>query len=108
MSNFEKLLETLQVSRRTFYRDLRSLKEAGIPCYLDKAKQCYKIDRSFYMSPPNLTAKEAFGLLLLAQKARNILEMPFSEEALEGALKIESILPPAIREYCRQYNLMGL
>ena len=102
LSSFERLLETLQVSRRTLYRDLRSLKEAGIPCYVDRSRQCYKIDNSFYMPPPNLTVKEAFSLLLLAQKTRNILDIPFSDAALEGALKIESILPPAIREYCKQ------
>lgn len=102
LGSFEKLMETLQVSRRTLYRDLRALREAGVPCYSDRSKQCYKIDSSFYMPPPNLTAKEAFSLLLLAQKARNIFEVPFGNAALEGALKIESILPPAIREHCNQ------
>jgi predicted DNA-binding transcriptional regulator YafY len=54
------------------------------------------------MPPSNLTAHEAFSLLLLVRKAREKLEVPFSDSALRGALKIESNLSPAIREYCKQ------
>jgi predicted DNA-binding transcriptional regulator YafY len=54
------------------------------------------------MPPPNLTAKEALGLFFLVHKGRKILEMPFNKAALEGALKIESLLPRAVREYCER------
>jgi predicted DNA-binding transcriptional regulator YafY len=102
LSGLKELQETLQVSGRTLYRDLKALREAGIPCYIDRSKQCYRIDSSFYMPPPNLTAKEALGLLFLVHKGRKILEVPFSKAALEGAHKIESLLPRAMREYCER------
>ncbi len=101
-NSFKGLLETLKVSRRTLYRDLQALQEAGIPCYFDRPGQCYRVDNGFYMPPPNLTAKEAFGLLLLVHKARKVLEVPFSDTVLRGILKIENNLPPATREYCKQ------
>lgn len=101
-NNIGDLVETLNVSRRTLYRDLRTLQEAGIPCYFDRCRQSYRVDDGFHMPPANLTPKEAFGLLLLVHKARGLLELPFSGEVLCGVLKIESNLPLKVREYCRR------
>lgn len=101
-SSIDELVGTLDISRRTLFRDLRALQEAGIPCYFDRPRQYYRVNNSFYMPPANLTAKEAFSLLLLVYKARAMPDLPFSDEALRAVLKIESNLPRKVREYCRQ------
>jgi len=98
----EELMEAFKVSRRTLYRDLRALQDSGVPCYFERLKQCYKIDSSFFMPSPDLTEKEALSLLLIAHKAREMLEVPFSQAGLQAILKIENNLSPAIKEYCKQ------
>lgn len=98
----EELLENMEVSRRTLYRDLRALQEAGIPCYYDRTGNSYRVDHGFYMPPPGLTAKEAFSLFLLVRKARESLEIPFSAAAQRAALKIGNTLSPDIRRQCRE------
>lgn len=95
-----KLLETSKVSRRTLYRDFRTLQEAGIPCHYDRFKQCYQIDSGFYMPSPNLTEKEALSILIIVQKARKMLEVPFRLAALQAILKIENNLPKKVQKFC--------
>lgn len=98
----ELLSEGLNVSKRTLYRDLQTLQEAGIPCYFDHAEGYYKVSSNFFMPPPNLTEHEAFSLLLLVHRTQQCLNIPFSRHIYSAALKIESQLPRGLKEYCRQ------
>jgi predicted DNA-binding transcriptional regulator YafY len=101
-SSIDELADALDVSRRTLFRDLRALQDAGIPCYFDRRRQIYKIDNGFFMPPANLTPEEAFGLLLFVRNADRMLDLPYGEDARRAILKIESNLPANVREYCKQ------
>ncbi len=59
------LTERLGISRRTLYRDLRELQEAGVPCHYNKETGAYIVDPQFFLPAPNLSTKEALGLFLL-------------------------------------------
>ncbi len=98
----ESLSEGLKVSKRTLYRDLQTLQEAGVPCYFDHVEGYYKVSSNFFMPPPNLTEQEAFSLLLLVHRAQQCLNIPFSRYVYNAALKIESQLSRSLKEYCRQ------
>lgn len=102
LSSPEVLTEALDVSRRTLFRDLQTLQDAGVPCFFDHTDGRYKIKGSFYMPPPHFSEQEAFSLLLLVHKAREFLDVPFNQHITNAVLKIESQLPPQLKEYCRQ------
>lgn len=96
----DELAEISGIARRTVFRDLKMLRNADIPCYCDKKTYHYKIDPKFFFSAPDLTKRETLALLLLLLKAKDYVNFPFKNSALQAAAKIEINLPPAIRQYC--------
>jgi proteasome accessory factor B len=99
-NRIEDLAQMCTLSKRTIFRDLKELKEIGIPCRYDTKSGGYSTDPSFFLTPLNLNRKEAIGLLLLVLAARNRIQIPFKKETLIGALKVENNLPVEIRQYC--------
>ncbi len=111
-----KLLQTLQagkgqnadglsaacgVSRRTLYRDLETLRDAGVPLQYDKVDKRYCIPGAFFLPPTNFTAAEALSIIALASQVGASNRLPFYEPARSAALKLESSLPPALRDELR-------
>ncbi len=93
------LAATLGVSRRTVFRDLNLLEEAGIPCFHERGRG-YRIARSFFLPPINLTVSEAMGLMLLGKRAEAQPTGPFAGSALSGVSKLIAALPGPMREAC--------
>ena len=96
----DDLIKMFSLSRRTVYRDLKDLQEAGVSCHYDQEARCYKVEPEFFLPASNLSAQEALSLLLLVYKARNHINIPFKDSALRAALKIENNLPVKIKRYC--------
>jgi predicted DNA-binding transcriptional regulator YafY len=111
-----KLLQTLQagggqdadglakscgVSRRTIFRDLETLREAGVPLAFDSQEDRYFIPASFFLPPTNFTPEEALSIIVLASKIPAGEKLPFSEPALQAALKLERSFPAPLREELR-------
>jgi proteasome accessory factor B len=94
------LATVLGTSRRTVFRDLKSLQEAGVKCRFNQRGGGYNINSSFLLPPLALNAEEAFTLLLLVYKGRNHINLPFREAALIAGLKVENSLSSDIRRYC--------
>lgn len=88
------------LSRRTIFRDLKELKESSVPVSYNAQTRTYSIDPVFFLPPTNLDRIEALGLLLLARKARNYIELPFRSAVLSAAMKLESNLPSEVRQFC--------
>ena len=88
------------VSRRTLFRDLKEIQEIGIQPLLSSSRRGYALPPEQFLSPINLNHQEALGLLLLVQKMRSQIQMPFKHSALLATMKIESCLPPKVRRYC--------
>jgi len=96
----EDLAKLFRTSRRTVFRDLRDLQEAGIPCYYDPKTKSYTIDGKFFLPVLDLNARETLGLLLLVHKARNYIALPLERAALWAALKIENNLASKVKRFC--------
>ena len=96
----DDLTEMFGFSRRTLYRDLKELRNIGLPCYYDKKNHYYRIDPDFLLPTPDLSTQEALGLLLLVYKARSHINIPFKDSALRAVIKIESNLPVQVKRYC--------
>lgn len=94
------LATQLEVSRRTAFRDLQTLREAGLPCSFDPATESYTIDHSHYLQPLNLTLDEGLALLILTRKIINERVVPGYSSAVAAGLKIEASLPPEVRAHC--------
>ncbi len=95
------LLRELNVSRRTFFRDLKLLQEAGIPYRHDRA-QGYHLDKGFYLPPINLTVPETLGLMLLGKSAAAHNGGPMMGPALSAVYKLIATVPDPIRKACSE------
>ncbi len=96
----EDLARLFGTSRRTVFRDLRDLQDAGIPCYYDPKTRSYAIDGKFFLPALDLNARETLGLLLLVHKARDYIALPLERAALWAALKIENSLAGKVKRFC--------
>ena len=95
------LAEACGVSRRTIFRDLETLRGAGVPLGYDERQGRYSIPEAFFLPPTNLTAAEALSLVVLASRIGPDEPLPFLEPARSAALKIESSLPGPLRDELR-------
>ncbi len=94
-----ELAEELQVSRRTVFRDLNMLEMAHIPYYYDRQRGSYRINDHFFLPPVNLNLLEALAVLLATKRTGQSSRLPLAAASSRAAVKLESILPPPVREY---------
>ncbi len=97
--NVEELSQELEVSRRTVFRDLNMLELAHIPYYFDRDRGGYRINNHYFLPPVNLTLGEALAVMLQTGTTRQGPRLPWAGESARAALKIQSALPQAVREY---------
>jgi predicted DNA-binding transcriptional regulator YafY len=99
----EGLTRDLGVSRRTVFRDLEALIQAGVPCFYDHQEGTYRVDRSFFLPPVHFTLAEALAILLAARRFIPRQVAPDYEAALTAAGKLETLLPQSIQTQCGSY-----
>jgi predicted DNA-binding transcriptional regulator YafY len=99
--NAAALAQLCKVSRRTIFRDLEVLRQAGVPLLFDDDQCHYRIPATYYLPPTNFSAEEALAVMILCYEFGADHRMPFHEAAQSAALKFESSLPAAIRERLR-------
>ncbi|MCE9606209.1 MAG: YafY family transcriptional regulator [Planctomycetia bacterium] len=98
-SNAESLARELGVASRTIFRDLDTLKKAGVPLVYEESEQRYRIPTNYYLPPTNFTPQEALALLVLCYQLGDRSGLPFQTSARQAALKLESNLPSKLRAY---------
>jgi predicted DNA-binding transcriptional regulator YafY len=82
----EALAERFDVTVRTIYRDLDSLRDAELPVRADRGRGGgYALDRAYTLPPVNFTPREAALLVTLGAWATGMRLLPFAD-TLEGAL----------------------
>jgi predicted DNA-binding transcriptional regulator YafY len=94
------------VAERTIFRDLKILRDIGVPIEHDEALGGYCIRRDFFLPPINLDLQEALALATLcgtmADEARP--GIPFLSEARPALEKILAKLPPRVRDALIEQN----
>ncbi|MEX2216239.1 MAG: WYL domain-containing protein [Phycisphaeraceae bacterium] len=95
----DDLAAQVGVSRRTVFRDLTMLKEAGIPHYFAQG-QGYRIGRSAFLPAINLTVVETLGLLVLGKTAAAQRRRPMMTPALSAINKLTLTIPEQLRHAC--------
>jgi proteasome accessory factor B len=100
--NVNALARTCEVSRRTIFRDLDVLRQAGVPLLFDDERGAYRIPGTYYLPPTNFTTEEALAVMVLCYELGTDSRLPFYESAQSAALKLESSLPGAVRDSLRE------
>ena len=92
------LAEHFGVSRRTIFRDLRTLGESGVPLtYAEDGG--YEILDGYQLPPLMLSAREAATLLVGAEFTKLQPDASLRADADAVGMKIRSVLPEAVRSY---------
>jgi len=99
--NTEALARECEVSRRTIFRDLDTLRTAGVPLVYDESQQRYHIPGTYYLPPTNFTPEEAMALVVLCHDLAGQLPAPFFKPVRNAAMKLENALPVRLRERVR-------
>ncbi|HWL06959.1 MAG TPA: WYL domain-containing transcriptional regulator [Planctomicrobium sp.] len=95
-----ELTSICQVSRRTIFRDLKDLQDAGVEILYDTATQGYWLPVHTALPPTQLTLAETLALLLLARESGETeRSVPFQDATRDAALKLQSSLPTHLTQY---------
>lgn len=96
--NAGRLAEQFAVSKRTIYRDLKALENAGVPISHNPETGGYEIGRDFFLPPVQLSLDEALAICALGEQIGTGQQVPFLQVASRAVEKIRGQLPTAIRE----------
>jgi predicted DNA-binding transcriptional regulator YafY len=99
--NVDSLSTECGVSRRTIFRDLDVLRQAGVPLQLDEEFQVYHLASSYSIPPGSFSASEALAVLVLCHELGGIRQLPFLAPARTAAAKLEATLPDGVRKQVR-------
>ena len=97
------LARELGVSRRTVFRYLDVLRTVGIDFVHDSQAGGYRAEPDSLLRPLDFSLSEALALLLASRGVRHSSaapSVPLLEAAAVAALKIESVLPAPVKQYC--------
>jgi predicted DNA-binding transcriptional regulator YafY len=97
----EDLAATFAVSKRTIYRDVLALCEAGVPV-ISTPGQGYALSEGYFLPPLRFTPDEAVMLLVGAGVASRGFDAEYRTAAGAAARKIEGALPEQTRDAVRE------
>ena len=92
----EDLAATFEVGKRTVYRDIQALCEAGVPI-ISTPGQGYTLLEGYFLPPLRFTADEALILLLGGDVMAQSFDAEYRAAAQSAGRKIAGALPEALR-----------
>ncbi|MBX3082160.1 MAG: YafY family transcriptional regulator [Anaerolineae bacterium] len=93
----EDLAATFEISKRTVYRDIQALSEAGVPI-ISVPGTGYSLMEDYFLPPLSFTADEATMLLLGLDVMTQSFDAEYRAAAQSSARKIAGVLPDAQRD----------
>jgi len=93
----EDLAATFETSKRTIYRDVQALSEAGVPV-ISVPGQGYSLMPGYFLPPVNFNTDEAIMLLLGSDFMAQNFDARYRAAAQSAGRKIEAVLPPKLRD----------
>lgn len=94
------LAETFETSKRTIYRDIQALGEAGVPIVSIPGRG-YSLMKGYFLPPLSFTTDEATMLLLGSDLVAQSFDAQYRAAALAASRKIEGVLPEKLRDEVR-------
>ncbi|GLV60581.1 transcriptional regulator [Dictyobacter sp. S3.2.2.5] len=92
----EDLAQTFETSKRTIYRDILALCEAGVPI-VSVPGQGYSLMKGYFLPPLSFTSEEATMLLLGGNFMAKNFDAQYRAAAEAAMRKIEGVLPGSLR-----------
>lgn len=92
-----ELSQKFQVSKRTIYRDIKALENAGVPILTEEGKG-YTLMDGYKVPPVMFTEKQANALILAEQLVLKNNDASFVKDYSEAIDKIKSILRYTIKD----------
>ncbi|HEV8486966.1 MAG TPA: YafY family protein [Blastocatellia bacterium] len=96
----EDLASAFETSKRTIYRDIQALSEAGVPV-VALPGQGYSLMAGYFLPPLSFTTDEATMLLMGADFVAKSFDAEYRGAAHSAAAKIEAVLPEKLRDEVR-------
>jgi predicted DNA-binding transcriptional regulator YafY len=96
----EDLAATFEVGKRTIYRDIQALCEAGVPV-ISTPGQGYTLLEGYFLPPLRFTPDEALILLLGGEVMAQSFDAEYRAAAHAAGRKIAGALPEPLREEVR-------
>jgi predicted DNA-binding transcriptional regulator YafY len=93
----EDLARTFETSKRTIYRDMQALGQAGVPL-ISVPGRGYALMKGYFLPPLSFTTDEATMLLLGSDFMAQRFDAQYRAAALSASRKIEGILPENLRD----------
>jgi len=100
------LSETLEVSERTIYRDIRDLIASGVPIE-GEAGVGYVLKAGFDLPPLMFKEQEIEALVLGARIVESWADIELAEAASNAISKIEAVIPDRLRGYMANTALLA-
>lgn len=92
----EDLAATLEVNKRTIYRDVQALSEMGVPVVAVPG-QGYSLMEGYFLPPLRFTTDEATMLSLGSEFVAQHFDNQYRAAALSATRKMEAVLPEPLR-----------
>ena len=96
----EDLADTFETSKRTIYRDMLALGEAGVPVVSIPGRG-YSLVEGYFLPPLSFTTDEATMLLLGSDVMAQSFDIQYRTAAESAGRKIAGVLPERLREDVR-------
>jgi len=93
----EDLAATFETSKRTIYRDIQALGQAGVPL-VSVPGHGYSLMKGYFLPPLSFTTDEATMLLLGSDFMAQNFDAQYREAAQSAGRKIGGVLPEKLRE----------
>ncbi len=94
----EEIAARFEISKRTAYRDLKALEEAGVPVGAEPGKGYFLID-GYHLPPVMFTTSEASSLLTAEKIIEKIADKSVNEQYKSAMYKIKAVLPEKEKHY---------
>ncbi|MFN1835571.1 helix-turn-helix transcriptional regulator [Balneola sp. MJW-20] len=93
-----QLAERFNVSRRTIFRDLKSLQEINVPVTWDKYSG-YGMMKGYKIPPLMFTPKELGTIMVGLNFVKSQVDADLAEDAQNVELKIKNVLPGELKDF---------
>jgi predicted DNA-binding transcriptional regulator YafY len=93
----EDLAATFEISKRTVYRDIQALCEAGVPV-IALPGQGYALVEGYFLPPLRFTRDEAMMLLLGSEVIAQSFDDAYRMAAQSAERKIQAVVPEGLRQ----------
>ncbi|CAG0927402.1 Protein PafB [Thermoflexales bacterium] len=97
----EDLAAIFETSKRTIYRDMQALTEAGVPV-VSMTGQGYSLMEGYFLPPLRFSTEEAIMLLLGSDSIADSFDERYRTAAAAASRKIEAVLPEPLRAEVRE------